>query len=160
MDRIKKVTILDEGMDNKVLVQWLEVTTWDCGETEVDIEYSIHTKGANHTEEEYDLVWGQYFGDDYKHAKGTFQYYRHDGENFRNIIKDIKSTVEAWKDDENTWINHEYHLDFLSICNGNEDEVWTFQGDGYRYLEQEYKDSCLDSFVDFEDYVIYSSQNW
>ena len=160
MDRIKKVTILEEGMDNKVLVQWLEFTAWDSGEAEVDIEYSIHTKGINHTDENHDLIWGHYFGDDYKHAKGTFQYYRHDGENFRNIIKDIENTVEAWKDDENTWINCESNLEFLSICNGNEDEVWTFQGDGYRELENEFKNSCLDSFVDFEDYVIYSSQNW
>ena len=156
----KKISIiLDEGRDNKVLVQWIDSTVYSNGDLEVEVEYSIHTKGYGHTEENPNLIWGHYF-DDYKKAKGTFQYYKSEGENFRNIVKDIEKTVNAWENDVDTWIDHESSLEFLSICNGNEDEVWTFQGDGYRCLEDEYKKSCLDSFVTFEEYVIYDSQNW
>ena len=157
----KKIsTILDEGMDNKVLVQWIDSTVYSNGDLEVDVEYSIHTKGYGHTEENPNLIWGHYF-DDYKSAKNTFLYYKEiEGKNFRNIVEDIKKCVSIWENDSNTWIDHESSFGYLSICNGNDDEVWTFQGEGYTELENEFRNTCLDSFIDFEDYVIYSSQNW
>lgn len=160
MESKKIVTILDEGMDNKVLVQWIDATVWTNGELEVEVEYSIHTKGVNHTDEEYDLIWGHYF-DDLKRAKGTFQYYKSEGENFRNLVKDIQNYCEKWYEKQDPYaIYHNPYLEYLSICNGNIDEVYAFQGDGYRDLEKEFRDSCLDSFIDFEDYVIYCSQEW
>ena len=161
METKKMVNILDEGRDNKVLVQWIKATAWTNGELEIEVEYSIHTKGINHTDEDYDLVWGMYF-DDLKRAKGTFQYYKSEGENFRNIVKDIKDFSDKWYEEQDPYaIDHNSSLEFLAISpNGNIDETYVFQGDRYRELEKEYRDSCLDSFVSFEDYVIYSSQEW
>ena len=87
----KKISkILEEGRDNKVLVQWIDVTVYgegkDNDDIEIDVEYSIHTKGYGHTEENHNLIWGSYF-DDYKRAKGTFEYYSYDNDNFRDIVK-------------------------------------------------------------------------
>lgn len=162
----KKISkILEEGRDNKVLVQWIDVTVYgegkDNDDIEIDVEYSIHTKGDGHTEENHNLIWGSYF-DDLKRAKGTFEYYSYDNDIFRDIVKDAKDFANKWYEEQDPFaIDHNPYLEFLSICpNGDIDNVYVFEGDGYRYLENEYKNSCLDSFITFEEYVIYDSQNW
>ena len=148
-------TILDEGIDRKVFVKWTSKEDNDF------IEYSIHTKGINHTNDDHDLNCGMYFyGDEYERWHHYFEAMYKPDSNAYQFREAIEKTVDSFVYDDSCWIEHDYRLEFLSICNGNEDEVYSFQGDGYRYLEDDYNKSCVKDYISFEDYIIYTSQDW
>ena len=66
---MKKSEILEYGNYDKVLVRWHKSNN--------TIEYSVHTLGLYHTEEEHDLISGHYFGEDYATCNEYFSQYRY-----------------------------------------------------------------------------------
>lgn len=63
---MKEYKILEEGIDNKVLVEW---NRQKCSAYPLGKEYSVHTMNDGF------LIWGHYFND-LKDAEEYFKVYR------------------------------------------------------------------------------------
>lgn len=78
----KTSMIMEKGIDNKVFVKW-------TNDLDDSIEYSVHTTGINHKEDDHDLIWGHYYGDDFKSCIEYFNQYRRIDDNTYKLVNTV-----------------------------------------------------------------------